>query len=99
MTAPAQASANAARLYLIRHGETAWSLSGQHTGHTDLPLTANGEKLARQLGAHLKGIAFTHVFTSPLQRARQTCALAGLKRAAVIDADLIEWDYGEYEGR
>jgi broad specificity phosphatase PhoE len=87
------------RLYLIRHGETAWSLSRQHTGRTDIALTARGEEEARQLEPRLRDIAFAHVLTSPLQRARQTCALAGLGAAAAIAADLAEWDYGDYEGR
>lgn len=87
------------RLYLIRHGETKWSLSGQHTGLTDLPLTANGENEARHLGKHLRDIEFAQVLTSPLQRARQTCALVGLKPVPKIEPDLVEWDYGDYEGR
>lgn len=85
-------------LYLIRHGETAWSITGQHTGRTDIPLTARGEGEAVGLAPHLSGISFAHVLTSPLQRARQTCTLAGLGAAAVITADLAEWDYGDYEG-
>lgn len=87
------------RLYLIRHGETEWSLSGQHTGRTDIPLTARGEDMARELGQRLKGIAFTRVLTSPRQRAVRTCELAGLGQAAEIEPDLAEWDYGEYEGK
>ena len=86
-------------IYLARHGETAWSLSGQHTGRTDLPLTANGEKNAAMLGARLRGLAVTHVLTSPLQRARRTCELAGFAEAARVDADLMEWNYGDYEGK
>src|SRR5690349_18852395 len=86
-------------IYLARHGETAWSLSKQHTGRTDLPLTERGERNARALGERLKGLTFTHVFTSPLQRARRTCELAGFGAAAAVDADLVEWDYGAYEGR
>jgi len=86
-------------IYLARHGETAWSLSGQHTGRTDLPLTANGEKNAAMLGARLRGLAVTHVLTSPLQRARRTCELAGFASAARVDADLMEWNYGDYEGK
>jgi broad specificity phosphatase PhoE len=86
-------------LYLARHGETAWSLSGQHTGLTDLPLTERGEETARRLGQRLKGLTLVKVFTSPLQRARVTCELAGLGSAAEIDSDLVEWDYGKYEGR
>jgi len=86
-------------LHLARHGETAWSLSGQHTGRTDLPLTANGELQAHRLGARLRGRPFSRVFTSPLQRAARTCELAGYGAAAELDADLLEWDYGRYEGR
>ena len=85
-------------VYLARHGETAWSLAGQHTGLTDVPLTERGERDARALGDRLRGIAFARVFTSPLQRASRTCALAGFGAAAVPDADLVEWDYGSYEG-
>ena len=87
------------RLYLIRHGETEWSLSGQHTGRTDIPLTARGEAEARELGQRLRVIPFSRVFTSPRQRARQTCELAGLRPTAEIEPDLAEWDYGEYEGQ
>src|SRR5215471_20343296 len=86
-------------LYVARHGETAWSLSGQHTGLTDLPLTPNGERNARRLGERLKGMTFTRVFTSPLQRAARTCELAGFGSVAETDPDLVEWDYGQYEGR
>jgi broad specificity phosphatase PhoE len=86
-------------VYLARHGETLWSLSGQHTGLTDLPLTEHGEHTARGLGERLKGLTFAKVFTSPLQRARQTCELAGFGLVAEIDPDLVEWDYGDYEGR
>ena len=86
-------------VYLARHGETAWSLSGQHTGRTDLPLTERGERNARQLGERLQGLAFAKVFTSPLQRAARTCELAGFGKVAQIDRDLVEWDYGQYEGR
>jgi len=86
-------------IYLARHGETAWSLSGQHTGITDLPLTERGERNARQLGERLKGLTFAKVFTSPLQRATRTCELAGFGAAAEADRDLMEWNYGEYEGR
>ena len=87
------------RLYLIRHGETEWSVSRQHTGRTDIPLTSRGEEEARELAPGLKGIRFSHVLTSPLQRARKTCDLAGLGAAATIEADLAEWNYGEYEGK
>jgi len=85
--------------YLARHGETAWSLSGQHTGLTDLPLTENGERVARHLGKRFCGMTFAKVFTSPLQRARRTCELAGVGAIAEVDRDLVEWNYGEYEGR
>src|SRR5580658_7476005 len=85
-------------IYLARHGETAWSLSGQHTGLTDLPLTERGERNARALGGQLKGLKFARVFTSPLQRARRTCELAGFGAEAEVDPDLVEWNYGEYEG-
>ena len=87
------------RLYLIRHGETEWSLSGQHTGRTDLPLTAHGEDEARQLAPRLSHIHFARVLTSPRQRARRTCELAGLGAAAETESDLAEWDYGDYEGQ
>jgi broad specificity phosphatase PhoE len=86
-------------IYVARHGETAWSLSGQHTGITDLPLTERGERNARRLGEQLKGLTFAKVFTSPLQRASRTCSLAGFGGVAEIDRDLLEWNYGEYEGR
>lgn len=86
-------------VYLARHGETAWSLSGQHTGRTDLPLTAQGEANARALGERLRGMAFALVLTSPLQRARRTCELAGFGTVAVVDPDLVEWNYGDYEGK
>jgi broad specificity phosphatase PhoE len=85
-------------LYLARHGETAWSLSGQHTGLTDLPLTERGERNARNLGPRLAGLTFAKVFTSPLQRATRTCELAGFAAAAEVDRDLVEWNYGDYEG-
>jgi len=87
------------RLYLVRHGETEWSLSGQYTGRTDIPLTAHGEDEARELGLRIRDIPFARVLTSPLQRAQQTCALAGLIPAAEIEPDLAEWDNGDDEGR
>src|SRR5919198_5382864 len=86
-------------IYLARHGETAWTVSGQHTGLTDIPLTERGERNALRLGERLKGMTFARVFTSPLQRARRTCELAGFGDRAEPDADLAEWDYGEYEGK
>ena len=86
-------------IYLARHGETAWSITGQHTGRTDIPLTQRGERNARRLGERLKGMSFARVFTSPLQRAARTCELAGFGKMAEADPDLLEWDYGEYEGR
>ena len=86
-------------VYLARHGETAWTITGQHTGNTDLPLTSNGERNAIRLGTRLEGLAFARVLTSPLQRTRRTCELAGFGSAAEIDRDLVEWNYGEYEGR
>jgi broad specificity phosphatase PhoE len=85
-------------LYLARHSETAWSLSGQHTGLTDLPLTERGERHARLLAERLRGLKFVNVATSPLQRATRTCELAGFKTVATVDPDLVEWDYGQYEG-
>jgi len=85
-------------VYLARHGETEWSITGQHTGRTDIPLTPVGEENARGLGERLQVIAFTHVIVSPLLRARQTCNLAGFAEPAMIDRDLMEWDYGAYEG-
>jgi broad specificity phosphatase PhoE len=86
-------------IYLARHGETAWSISGQHTGLTDLPLTERGERNARSLDNRLNGLKFAKVFTSPLQRAARTCELAGFAKAAEVDSDLLEWNYGQYEGR
>ena len=86
-------------VYLARHGETAWSITGQHTGLTDLPLTERGEEMARRLGRRLNGAKYAKVFTSPLRRAMRTCELAGFGRVAEIDRDLVEWDYGQYEGR
>jgi broad specificity phosphatase PhoE len=86
-------------VYLARHGGTAWTISGQHTGLTDLPLTAQGETEAVRLRERLEGMAFAAVLTSPLRRAVQTCQLAGFGSAAEVDADLVEWNYGAYEGR
>lgn len=87
------------RAHLIRHGETAWSRTGQHTGCTDLGLTAHGEDEARGLAQRLRPIGFTRVLVSPRLRARQTCELAGLAAASEVEPDLAEWDYGDYEGR
>jgi probable phosphoglycerate mutase len=86
-------------VYLVRHGETAWSITGQHTGRTDLALTTRGEEQARALGPRLQGLRFDHVFSSPLRRALRTCELAGFAGPATRDQDLLEWDYGHYEGR
>src|ERR1700750_1088307 len=85
-------------IYLARHGETAWSLSGQHTGLTDLPLTMVGEATAQRLAERLSGLTFAKVFTSPLRRAMRTCELAGFGAVAEVDRDLVEWDYGQFEG-
>jgi broad specificity phosphatase PhoE len=87
------------RIYLLRHGQTEWSLSGRHTGRTDILLTLRGEEGARELGHGFRDIRFARVLTSPRQRARQTCELAGLGPAAEIEPDLAEWDYGDYEGQ
>ncbi|HXZ84536.1 MAG TPA: histidine phosphatase family protein [Myxococcota bacterium] len=84
---------------LVRHGETAWTVTKQHTGLSDLPLTERGEADARRLGARLRGQRFAKVWTSPLARAARTCELAGFAAVAERDADLVEWDYGKYEGR
>ena len=86
-------------VYLVRHGETAWTITGQHTGRTDLALTCRGEEEARALGPRLKGLRFDHVLSSPLRRALRTCELAGFMGLATLDRDLLEWDYGLYEGR
>jgi probable phosphoglycerate mutase len=85
--------------YFIRHGETAWSLTGQHTGRTDLGLTSEGEHQARELAPRLASQPFSEVWVSPLGRARQTCELAGLGRESRVEPDLAEWNYGEFEGR
>jgi len=87
------------RLFLVRHGETEWSLSGQHTGRTDLALTHRGEDQARTLEPALRAIPFDHVLTSPARRAQRTCEVAGLGSTAEVEPDLAEWDYGDYEGR
>jgi len=87
------------RIYLVRHGETEWSLSGQYTSRTDLPLTAHGEDLARELGLRLTDISFTRVLSSPRQRARRTCELVIPNLTPEIEPDLAEWDYGDYEGQ
>ncbi|MEX1217416.1 MAG: histidine phosphatase family protein [Acidimicrobiales bacterium] len=85
-------------LYVVRHGATEWSTSGQHTGRTDIPLLPIGEDQARETGKLLQGLDFSLVLCSPMQRAQRTCELAGLREHALIDADLHEWDYGDYEG-
>lgn len=86
-------------VYLARHGETAWTITGQHTGLTDLPLTERGERNARRLAERLRELTFARVYTSPLRRAARTCELAGFGAVAEIDRDLLEWNYGQYEGR
>jgi probable phosphoglycerate mutase len=86
-------------VYLARHGETAWSVSGQHTGRTDLALTPQGEQNAVRLGGRLKGLSFARVFVSPLKRTSRTCELAGFGALAERDENLLEWNYGQYEGR
>jgi broad specificity phosphatase PhoE len=85
------------RIYFVRHGETDWSLSGRHTGSSDIALTENGKMQSRRLQPLLQSVCFSHVLTSPRRRARQTCALAGLAHAAEIEPHLAEWDYGAYE--
>jgi probable phosphoglycerate mutase len=87
------------RLFVARHGDTAWTESRQHTGRTDIPLNERGEERARQLGEQLRRFSFSQVFTSPLQRASKTCKLAGFGAVAETDADLVEWDYGRFEGK
>lgn len=88
----------AKKIYLVRHGETSWSSSGKHTGLSDIPLTAHGKEQAKHLGAFLKTVPFDHVFSSPLQRALETCKLSGFHDKAEISSDLTEWNYGKYEG-
>jgi broad specificity phosphatase PhoE len=92
-------SATLPDVYLVRHGETEWSLSGQHTGLTDLPLTDGGEEQARRLRPRLNPVTFAKVFSSPLRRAKRTAELSGYGSAAELDRDLIEWNYGDYEGK
>jgi len=98
MTQALQTTKALPTVYLARHGETAWTVSGQHTGLTDLPLTERGERNARALGERLRGLTFSAVLASPLQRAVRTCELAGFGGAYEIDRDLVEWDYGQYDG-
>ena len=86
------------KIYLFRHGETLWSKTGQHTGLTDLDLTPEGELEAKQLGESVKNISFDYVFASPLKRVIKTCDFVGLKERAIIEPNLLEWDYGDYEG-
>jgi broad specificity phosphatase PhoE len=92
-------SAPLPRVYLARHGETEWTLSHRHTGLTDVPLTPRGERNARRLGERLQGHTFARVFTSPLQRAKRTCELAGFAAVAEVAPELVEWNYGDYEGK
>ena len=87
------------RIYVIRHGETEWSAAGKHTSHTDIGLTARGENQSRALAERLPVVVFDAVLTSPRQRARQTCTIAGVLPQAIIEPDLAEWEYGDYEGR
>ena len=98
VTSPFDMNEPLLRLFLVRHGETAWSMTGQHTGTTDLPLTEHGEEQARALAPALASIGFTRVLSSPRLRAHRTCELTGLGARAEIEPDLAEWDYGEYEG-
>ena len=91
-------AASRQEVFVVRHGETAWSLSGQHTGVTDIPLTENGRAVARRLQPILAKVSFSLVLTSPLGRARETCELVGLGGRATVEPDLMEWNYGEYEG-
>ena len=98
MTQPVASTPSPLQIYLIRHGQTSWSLSGQHTGRTDIPLTAHGEDEARRLGTVLGSIAFSRAWSSPRLRARQTAELTGISATVEIEPDLAEWDYGEFEG-
>lgn len=95
----ARMSGDLPQIYVVRHGETAWSLGGQATGRTDIALNERGEREAQALSTRLQGFTFTEILTSPLQRARRTAKLAGFGELAIVDADLAEWDYGAYEGR
>lgn len=88
-----------ATIYFVRHGQTAWSLSGQHTGRSDIALTAHGEDEARALAPRMAALEFSSVLVSPRRRARRTCELAGLEASSEIEPDLAEWDFGDYEGR
>jgi probable phosphoglycerate mutase len=92
-------SSDLPKLFLARHGDTDWTDSNRHTGRTDVPLNERGEEHARELGEQLHGYAFVHVFASPLQRAAKTCELAGFGVGAEVDSDLVEWDYGGFEGK
>lgn len=86
------------QIYIVRHGQTAWALTGQHTGRTDVPLTPTGEEEAHQVAKRLAGLTFSRVYCSPSQRARRTCEIAGFGAEMIVDPDLAEWDYGKYEG-
>src|SRR5580704_10030202 len=98
MTRQPKGASMPVKIYVVRHGETEWSLSGQHTGSTDIPLTGHGEEEARRLAPHLSCIRFSAALCSPRQRAKKTCELAGLGALAQVEPDLAEWDYGDYEG-